>query len=68
MLSQSLMYFADVMCLIFMCVIFVSPNLSLSFFSGPTLLNKIEVALCNENLSVEVVSLCLLCLKEEWMK
>uniref|UniRef100_A0A672N882 Folliculin n=1 Tax=Sinocyclocheilus grahami TaxID=75366 RepID=A0A672N882_SINGR len=34
---------------------------------GPTLLNKIEVALSNGNLSVEVVSLCLLCLKEEWM-
>ncbi|XP_067094333.1 folliculin [Osmerus mordax] len=34
---------------------------------GPTLLNKIEVALSNENLSVEVVSHCLLCLKEEWM-
>uniref|UniRef100_A0A671KB62 Folliculin n=1 Tax=Sinocyclocheilus anshuiensis TaxID=1608454 RepID=A0A671KB62_9TELE len=37
------------------------------FLSGPTLLNKIDVALSNENLSVEVVSLCLLCLKEEWM-
>uniref|UniRef100_A0A8C5ATX6 Folliculin n=1 Tax=Gadus morhua TaxID=8049 RepID=A0A8C5ATX6_GADMO len=35
---------------------------------GPTLLNKLEVALSNENLSVEVVSHCLLCLKEEWMK
>ncbi|KAL4616700.1 folliculin [Arapaima gigas] len=35
--------------------------------SGPTLLNKIELALSNENLSVEVVSHCLLCLKEEWM-
>uniref|UniRef100_A0A8B9KC66 Folliculin n=1 Tax=Astyanax mexicanus TaxID=7994 RepID=A0A8B9KC66_ASTMX len=34
---------------------------------GPTLLNKLEVALTNENLSVEVVSHCLLCLKEEWM-
>ncbi|KAI4873569.1 hypothetical protein NFI96_026258 [Prochilodus magdalenae] len=34
---------------------------------GPALLNKIEVALTNENLSVEVVSHCLLCLKEEWM-
>ncbi|XP_026083800.1 folliculin-like [Carassius auratus] len=34
---------------------------------GPTLLNKIEVALSNENLSVEAVSLGLLCLKEEWM-
>uniref|UniRef100_A0A4W4FNU6 Folliculin n=1 Tax=Electrophorus electricus TaxID=8005 RepID=A0A4W4FNU6_ELEEL len=34
---------------------------------GPTLLNKIEVALANENLSVDVVSHCLLCLKEEWM-
>ncbi|XP_062848599.1 folliculin [Trichomycterus rosablanca] len=34
---------------------------------GPTLLNKIELALANENLSVEVVSHCLLCLKEEWM-
>ncbi|XP_030250310.1 folliculin isoform X2 [Sparus aurata] len=34
---------------------------------GPTLLNKLEVALSNENLSVEVVSHCLLCLKEEWM-
>ncbi|KTF91138.1 hypothetical protein cypCar_00027841 [Cyprinus carpio] len=31
---------------------------------GPSLLSKIEVALSNENLSVEVVSLCLLCLKE----
>lgn len=35
---------------------------------GPTLLNKLEVALSNENLSVDVVSHCLLCLKEEWMK
>lgn len=35
---------------------------------GPALLNKLEVALCNENLSVDVVSHCLLCLKEEWMK
>ncbi|KAM6967734.1 folliculin [Aplochiton taeniatus] len=34
---------------------------------GPTLLNKVEVALSNENLSVDVVSHCLLCLKEEWM-
>uniref|UniRef100_A0A668VBH2 Folliculin n=1 Tax=Oreochromis aureus TaxID=47969 RepID=A0A668VBH2_OREAU len=34
---------------------------------GPALLNKLEVALCNENLSVDVVSHCLLCLKEEWM-
>ncbi|XP_051921098.1 folliculin isoform X1 [Hippocampus zosterae] len=34
---------------------------------GPTLLNKLEVALSNENLSVDVVSHCLLCLKEEWM-
>lgn len=34
---------------------------------GPTLLNKLEVALSNENLSMEVVSHCLLCLKEEWM-
>ncbi|XP_069038629.1 folliculin isoform X2 [Lepisosteus oculatus] len=35
--------------------------------SGPTLLNKLELALCNGNLSVDVVSHCLLCLKEEWM-
>ncbi|KAM8870517.1 folliculin isoform 2-T2 [Spinachia spinachia] len=34
---------------------------------GPALLNKLEVALSNENLSVDVVSHCLLCLKEEWM-
>ncbi|MBN3289399.1 FLCN protein, partial [Polypterus senegalus] len=34
---------------------------------GPTLLNKLEVALSNENLSVQVVDHCLLCLKEEWM-
>ncbi|XP_041962840.1 folliculin isoform X1 [Alosa alosa] len=34
---------------------------------GPALLNKIEAALSNENLSVDVVSHCLLCLKEEWM-
>lgn len=39
-----------------------------SFSTGPTLLNKLEVALSNENLSVDVVSHCLLCLKEEWMK
>lgn len=36
--------------------------------AGPTLLNKIDLALANENLSVDVVSHCLLCLKEEWMK
>lgn len=34
---------------------------------GPTLLNKLEVALSNENLSMDVVAHCLLCLKEEWM-
>ncbi|XP_072316804.1 folliculin [Eucyclogobius newberryi] len=34
---------------------------------GPTLLIKLEVALSNENLSMDVVSHCLLCLKEEWM-
>ncbi|CAL9705637.1 unnamed protein product [Knipowitschia caucasica] len=34
---------------------------------GPTLLNKLEVALSNENLSMDVVFHCLLCLKEEWM-
>ncbi|MGH0154697.1 UNVERIFIED_CONTAM: hypothetical protein FKN15_027892 [Acipenser sinensis] len=34
---------------------------------GPTLLNKLELALCNENLSEQVVQDCLLCLKEEWM-
>ncbi|XP_031432190.1 folliculin isoform X2 [Clupea harengus] len=34
---------------------------------GPALLNKLEAALSNENLSVDVVSHCLLCLKEEWM-
>lgn len=41
---------------------------NLSCLAGPTLLNKLEVALSNENLSVDVVSHCLLCLKEEWMK
>ncbi|XP_043945207.1 folliculin isoform X2 [Protopterus annectens] len=34
---------------------------------GPTILSKIEAALTNENLSVEVVDQCLICLKEEWM-
>ncbi|XP_030068841.1 folliculin [Microcaecilia unicolor] len=34
---------------------------------GPTILNKIEAALANENLSVNVVDQCLVCLKEEWM-
>ncbi|XP_029433299.1 folliculin [Rhinatrema bivittatum] len=34
---------------------------------GPTILNKIEAALTNENLSVNVVDQCLVCLKEEWM-
>ncbi|XP_054699035.1 folliculin isoform X2 [Grus americana] len=34
---------------------------------GPTILNKIEAALTNQNLSVDVVDQCLVCLKEEWM-
>ncbi|XP_072102990.1 folliculin isoform X2 [Mobula birostris] len=35
--------------------------------SGPTILSKLEAALSNESLSVEVVDQCLICLKEEWM-
>lgn len=35
---------------------------------GPTILNKMEAALTNQNLSVGVVDQCLVCLKEEWMK
>lgn len=38
------------------------------FLVGPTILNKIEAALTNQNLSVDVVDQCLICLKEEWMK
>uniref|UniRef100_A0A8C5XWY2 Folliculin n=1 Tax=Microcebus murinus TaxID=30608 RepID=A0A8C5XWY2_MICMU len=34
---------------------------------GPTILNKIEAALTNQNLSVDVVDQCLVCLKGEWM-
>nr|XP_039270428.1 folliculin-like [Styela clava] len=34
---------------------------------GPSLLEKLEVALANENLSNEVVLQCLLCLKQEWI-
>lgn len=34
---------------------------------GPTILSKLEAALSNESLSVEVVDQCLICLKEEWM-
>ncbi|KAG8537665.1 hypothetical protein GDO81_024119, partial [Engystomops pustulosus] len=34
---------------------------------GLTILNKIEAALSNENLSMDVVEQCLVCLKEEWM-
>lgn len=34
---------------------------------GPTILNKMEAALTNQNLSVDVVDQCLVCLKEEWM-
>uniref|UniRef100_A0A8C5Q971 Folliculin n=1 Tax=Leptobrachium leishanense TaxID=445787 RepID=A0A8C5Q971_9ANUR len=34
---------------------------------GLTILNKIEAALNNENLSMDVVDQCLVCLKEEWM-
>ncbi|EFB29073.1 hypothetical protein PANDA_019901, partial [Ailuropoda melanoleuca] len=34
---------------------------------GPTILNKMEAALTNQNLSVGVVDQCLVCLKEEWM-
>lgn len=43
------------------------PCLSL-FPVGPTILNKMEAALTNQNLSVDVVDQCLICLKEEWMK
>lgn len=35
---------------------------------GPTILNKMEAVLTNQNLSVDVVDQCLVCLKEEWMK
>eukprot|EP00062_Callorhinchus_milii_P026573 gi/632988843/ref/XP_007883330.1/ PREDICTED: folliculin [Callorhinchus milii] len=35
---------------------------------GPTILTKLEAALQNESLSLDVVSQCLICLKEEWMK
>lgn len=44
--------------------------LSLLFLGtvGPTILNKIEAALTNQNLSLDVVEQCLICLKEEWMK
>ncbi|XP_053550982.1 folliculin isoform X2 [Bombina bombina] len=34
---------------------------------GLSILNKIEAALINENLSMDVVDQCLICLKEEWM-
>ncbi|XP_069779269.1 folliculin [Narcine bancroftii] len=34
---------------------------------GPTILSKLEAALSNESLSLEVVEQCLVCLKEEWM-
>ncbi|KAM5152947.1 folliculin isoform 1-T3 [Mantella aurantiaca] len=34
---------------------------------GLSILNKIEAALSNENLSMGVVEQCLVCLKEEWM-
>lgn len=34
---------------------------------GPTILNKLEAALNNESLSLEVVDQCLICLKEQWM-
>ncbi|XP_077172639.1 folliculin [Paroedura picta] len=34
---------------------------------GPTILSKIEAALSNQNLLVDVVDQCLICLKEEWM-
>lgn len=35
---------------------------------GPAVLNKMELALKNENLREEVLEHYLLCLKEEWMK
>ncbi|XP_060147285.1 folliculin isoform X2 [Globicephala melas] len=35
--------------------------------AGPTILSKVEAALTNQNLSVDVVDQCLVCLKEEWM-
>uniref|UniRef100_H0ZAN1 Folliculin n=1 Tax=Taeniopygia guttata TaxID=59729 RepID=H0ZAN1_TAEGU len=35
---------------------------------GPTILNKIEAALTNQNLSVDVVDQCLVCLKEDKVK
>ena len=35
---------------------------------GPDMLHKLEAALANTSLSLEVVRHCLICLKEEWMK
>ena len=35
---------------------------------GPSMLNKLEVVLANDNLSEEVVRQSLLCLKQEWIK
>ncbi|XP_064634567.1 folliculin-like [Lineus longissimus] len=34
---------------------------------GPTVLTKMESAITNEDLPIEVVEQCLICLKEEWM-
>lgn len=45
-----------------------SPPRPPPFPVGPTILNKMEAALTNQNLSVDVVDQCLICLKEEWMK
>lgn len=35
---------------------------------GPDMLHKLEAALANTSLSLEVVRHCLICLKDEWMK
>ena len=37
-------------------------------FSGPAVLCKMEAAITNEDLTIEVIEQCLICLKEEWMK
>lgn len=49
-------------------ILFLTSSLLSDLAVGPTILNKIEAALTNQNLSVDVVDQCLVCLKEEWMK
>jgi hypothetical protein len=46
----------------------IALNFVIIFISVPCILSKMEYAIRNEDLCMDAADLCLVCLKEEWMK